>query len=383
MPNPNYSLDEWYQLINSIYLEANFYRDPSSIFTHLVEISGGLASSSIGKVKQDVDEEAFLAKAIGWWLTLCGKVRVRSIESMIWAKYPNVCPYCGKKPHISRDCKHRKKTHKEIDWETLRQIGVNNLADKPRTIRDWQKMFDDIYGRDEAGDKQKILTRITEELGELAESVRLLPVTHMYFMNEATDVFAWLMRLANQIDEEKQTDEAETGKILENSLWSQYPGVCSYCRNRPCKCPPVTSETQGRLIKALPDTAFSNIELSQLLSFNEAMHLFDEGTRSLMLDGRTVAEHDVRELVERIADISKGLENQGVQVNHVFGIVTDIRSQKAIQQDSLDDLMRSFQKIEENLDDKERQTFKNTLVHSLENTIPVLAQIIIKQIIHM
>jgi len=380
MQNPNYSMDDWYQLINSIYLEANFYRDPSSILTHLVEITGGLAAASIGKVKPNVTEEEFLAKALGWWLTLCGKVRIRSVEGMIWAKYPNVCPYCEKKPHVSRDCKRRKKTHKDIDWEALRTIGSNNLADKPRTISDWQKMFDDIYGRDEAGDKQKIMARITEELGELAESVRLLPVTHMYFMNEATDVFAWLMRLANQIEEEKGTDESEIGRVLEHALWHQYPGVCSFCKNRPCKCPPVPPDAQGRLIQALPDTAFSNTELSQLLSFKDAMNLFEEGSRHLNLDGRKIAEYDIRQLVEKIADISSGLENQGVQVKQVLGLVTDIRSQKAIQQDTLNELMKELQKVTEKLNPEQKQSFKEILVRSLENTIPVLAQIIIKQI---
>ena len=380
MQNPNYSLDEWYQLINSIYLEANFYRDPSSILTHLVEITGGLAAASIGKVKPNVNEEDFLAKALGWWLTLCGKVRIRSVEGMIWAKYPNVCPYCEKKPHVSRDCKRRKTTHKDIDWEALRTIGSNNLADKPRTIRDWQKMLDDIYGRDEAGDKQRIMTRITEELGELAESVRLLPVTHMYFMNEATDVFAWLMRLANQIEEERGTDETEIGRLLENSLWNQYPGVCSFCKNRPCKCPPVSTDAQGRLIQALPDTAFSNTELSQLLSFKDAMSLFAEGSRFLKLDGRQIAEYDIRQLVEKVAYISEGLEDQGVQVNHVLSVVTDIRSQKTIQQESLNELMQALQKVTENLNTDQKQTFIQILIRSLENTIPVLAQIIIKQI---
>ena len=39
---PN-TLDGWYLLVNSIYLDRNFYRDPSSIFAHLVEVAGGLS----------------------------------------------------------------------------------------------------------------------------------------------------------------------------------------------------------------------------------------------------------------------------------------------------------------------------------------------------
>jgi NTP pyrophosphatase (non-canonical NTP hydrolase) len=380
MQNPNYSLNEWYQIINSIYIEANFYRDPSSILTHLVEITGGLAAASIGKTKPDLTEEAFLAKALGWWLTLCGKVRIRSVEGMIWAKYPNVCPYCEKNPHVSRDCKRRKKSHRDINWESLRTTGVRNSSDQPRTISDWQRMFDNIYGRDESGDKQKIIARITEEIGELAESVRLLPVTHMYFMNEATDVFAWLMRLANQIEEERETDESQIGILLENSLWTQYPGACGYCKNRPCKCPPVPPDIQGRLIKALPDTAFSNTELSQLLSFKDALLLFEEGSRSLNVDGRKIAEHDVRQLVEKFAEISNGLDNQGIQMREVREIVTDIRSQKAIQQESLDELMQAMRSMTENLNADQKQSFKKILMRSLENTVPVLAQIMIKQI---
>jgi NTP pyrophosphatase (non-canonical NTP hydrolase) len=42
------------------------------------------------------------------------------------------------------------------------------------------------------------ITRLSEELGELAEAIRVLPVAPQYFVSEAPDVFAWLMGFANQ-----------------------------------------------------------------------------------------------------------------------------------------------------------------------------------------
>jgi hypothetical protein len=43
--------------------------------------------------------------------------------------------------------------------------------------------------------------RLYEELAELAEAVRVFPSVPGYFLSEASDVFAWLMKVQNIIDE--------------------------------------------------------------------------------------------------------------------------------------------------------------------------------------
>ncbi len=133
------SLDDWYRTLNRIYLDQNFYRDTFSIFGHLTEIVGGLSLLGSEKQKPGVDPLAFMPKAIGWWLALCGKVGVRSVEDMLWAKFPYVCSYCQQAPHLNDPCQERKRAHRGANWESLQQIGQTNAARRPRTLGAWQK----------------------------------------------------------------------------------------------------------------------------------------------------------------------------------------------------------------------------------------------------
>lgn len=378
----NYGLDNWYRLINSIYFEANFYRDPESILTHLVEISGGLASISSGKSKPNVTEDAFIAKAIGWWSTLCGKVGVRSIEELIWAKYPFVCPYCLSEPHSSGICKRRGK-HSEVDWDAVRELATKNRGRKPKTLRQWQEMFNKIYPRDESSDKQRIYARLAEEVGELAEAVRLLPIDHLYFMNEATDVFAWLMRLTNQMEDDRYIEEDQLGKMLEVSLNTEYPGHCKYCSKRPCKCPPVLPETFGRITKALPENIYPAGNISKLLSFKEAMDLFEEGARLLRIGEYTVTEVEIRQMVEKLGSVSVDLKNQGIQVSQLLDQVHQINSETLIQQESLDQLFVVLDHIKGKLDPEKKERVKEVISETLKSILPSLTQIVLKQLTGM
>src|SRR5690349_10075180 len=128
------SLDDWYRTINRIYLDKNFYRDPSSIFGHLVEVVGGLSLLGTDKQKPGVVPATFLPKAIAWWFALCGKMGVKSVEAMLWAKFPYVCPYCRRCPHRNDPCKESKRDGRGADWGALAQEGKSNDSKKPRTL---------------------------------------------------------------------------------------------------------------------------------------------------------------------------------------------------------------------------------------------------------
>src|SRR5712692_4549272 len=170
----NRSLDEWYRIINSIY-SRNFTRDITSIFTHFVEIVGGLASVAAGKVTPRVTLEEHIPKALGWWLALCGRVGVRSPADMLWAKFPAVCPYCLQRPHRQATCIQRKAKALEdrqpaLDWELLRLTGERNSVSRPHTFADWQRMFAEIYPPGDGEQYGHTISKLTEELGELGEA---------------------------------------------------------------------------------------------------------------------------------------------------------------------------------------------------------------------
>ena len=298
------TLNGWYKLVNSIYLERNFFRSIDSIFGHLVEVSGGLSTVLTRQWKMSDNTETFLAKSIGWWLALCGKIGVPNVEEMLWRKFPYVCSYCRENPHNAMKCRRPTLGTDEINWRSLKEIGNNNKENKPSALKEWQEMFAHLYANDDSSEVLKIFGRIQQELGEMAEAVRLVPVSHAYFMNEAVDVFAWIMRLAN-FEEMNRRDPGDIGVTLERAMWDEYPGSCKYCRSKPCKCPPILTTSLGRISREVPQTAFNSDRATNILSFEEQIEVFRLGEKSITYGSNSVPlslellqqiSHDTQEL---------------------------------------------------------------------------------------
>jgi len=77
------------------------------------------------------------------------------------------------------------------------------------------------------------LSRLNEELGELSEVIRLEHINPLLVPNELPDVFAWIMAIANVLPAYLGDPEFS----LEQVLWNQYPGKCTYCQHTKCLCP--------------------------------------------------------------------------------------------------------------------------------------------------
>ena len=109
-------------------------------------------------------------------------------------------------------------------------------------------MFQDIYPRQfQTGPRS--LVALLEELGELAEAVRVFEVHPKYFLGEAADAFSYLMGIAT----EHQLREAQDGRefSFETEFLRRYPGLCKQCGFQVCACPAVPSATIGRMAKEL------------------------------------------------------------------------------------------------------------------------------------
>ena len=270
------SLDEWYLLINRIYLYKNYDKSSYSIFSHFVEILGGLSLIISGKKKSNVKPENYFPKLITWWFALCGKVGIKSVEKIIWTKFPGVCPYCKKNPHKERECKARKNTSKKIDWKELQKIGKDK--ETPKRLCDWQNMFDDIYPSISTSSAEKIFGRLCEEAGEMAEAIRLLPLTSRYFIVEACDLFAWIMAMINDFETKNDSLlEENRGLWIEEKLWENYPGKCLDCGSPICNCPPILETTLGRISKEIPSDEIEMIPGGLFRNFQEAKNLFSFG----------------------------------------------------------------------------------------------------------
>jgi NTP pyrophosphatase (non-canonical NTP hydrolase) len=336
-----------------MYLDRNFYRDPESIFAHLVEVVGGLSLVASGKKKARVIPEEFLAKSLGWWMALCGKVGVKSIEALVWTKFPYACPYCREAHHVPAKCKSARQQRTSPDWEKLAEMGKDNAAKKPSALPGWQKMYDVIYPRSDSTSHEKNFSRLAEELGELAEGIRVLPIARTYFLSEAADVFAWLMGEANQMDSEKSYPGGH-GAFLENAMNTEYPGKCKYCGSQLCKCPPVLQSTLGRLAHETPSTAFPGSAGDMLFTVEEAREFFRVGDEEIRLAGKELSVNSelIREVLAMVRPLQKLIMEQteiqrGVQANLALSLkgVEQLATQQRLTQESVDDLVAAINSL--------------------------------------
>jgi NTP pyrophosphatase (non-canonical NTP hydrolase) len=90
-------------------------------------------------------------------------------------------------------------------------------------LEDLQALMATLYGkRDRARGVPATVAWLTEELGELARSVR--KGTKEEQLHELGDVIAWLASLANQL-----------GLSLDHAV-ARYEAGCPKCRATPCEC---------------------------------------------------------------------------------------------------------------------------------------------------
>jgi len=242
------SLDEWYEAVNRIYWNRQFHHTPSDVYTHLAEVTLALSVVAGDRVKPKIDPDRFLVKAISWWMSLCGKLSVRSVSDLVWRKFPGVCPYCKVQPHDGLRCGELKQKGEALDWDALAELGKKNQ--KPVTLGDWQHMFARIYPP--SFPLPVIFGRLAEEMGELSESIRIFPQQPGYFLSEAPDVFAWLMHMQNTFEQKGGVPSAKWGQSLQAKFCKTYPDSCTFCEQYPCACPPIVQSTIGRIAKEVP-----------------------------------------------------------------------------------------------------------------------------------
>jgi len=108
-------------------------------------------------------------------------------------------------------------------------------------------MFAEIYPPGDGEQYGHTISKLTEELGELGEAIRAIRVTPAYFLNEAADLFAWLMHLQTILDTANMTPDDQVGFRLTERFSAAYPDRCGHCQNQICVCPPILGSTLGRI----------------------------------------------------------------------------------------------------------------------------------------
>lgn len=236
-------------MVASIYNDQNLARSPAATFGHFVEVCGMLTMHDRKKRREnDLTVTDALCKALGWYFPLMAKMRMRSIEDLVFRKYPYACPYCGLAPHRDAQCKLVQGAA-ILDHARLRRRYPENSERRPAGLDEWQLMFQEIYPR-EADDRGRSTIGLFEELGELAEAIRVFDKYPMYFMGEAADIFSYLMGIANEHALRLAQDQGKEFSF-ELEFLKRYPGLCMQCGSRICVCPPIPQATVGRMAKEL------------------------------------------------------------------------------------------------------------------------------------
>jgi NTP pyrophosphatase (non-canonical NTP hydrolase) len=170
-------------------------------------------------------------------------------------------------------------------------------------------MFERIYPR-ALEDSSKSVVALFEEVGELAEAVRVFERFPKYFAGEAADVFSYIMGIANEYNLQLQRDE-ERQFDFEAEYLRRYPGLCVQCGYPVCVCPLVPDSTVGRMAKELDvnrnDLFVSNFESYRDQSIQVAQEVlrglggYSEVARSFPFD-RGEANHALMIFFLELAD---------------------------------------------------------------------------------
>ncbi len=241
-------LDDLYKMTAHIYADRNSVRSKEATFAHFVETCGMLTLHDRRKKRESFGITDALCKSLGWYFPLMSKLKIKSVESLIFRKFPGVCPYCREAPHNEGKCKLVKGTASTVDHSSLIEIYDRDWNNRPKTLDEWQEMFSKIYPRN-LNESGRSTIGLMEELGELAEAIRVFDSHPHYFLGEAADTFSYLMGVAN----EHKLREAEQDRpfTYEREYISRYPGLCTQCGSRVCICPAVPPATIGRMAKEL------------------------------------------------------------------------------------------------------------------------------------
>src|SRR5687767_2854547 len=244
--SPPISVDDLEHMVAYIYNQRNAETVPTAAFAHSVEVCGALTSYDRGKDRGTLTTTNVLCKALGWFFPLMAKFRVSSVAELIYRKYPFCCPYCLHREHQEKACKSIRGVERTLNHAGLRREFERNASIRPVTLDEWQGMFQTIYQR-QSTDVARSSLGLFEEIGELAEAVRVFERHPKYFAGEAADVFSYLMGAANEHMLREAQEDREFS--YEAEFLRRYPGLCLECGHAVCVCPPIPEATVGRMAK--------------------------------------------------------------------------------------------------------------------------------------
>lgn len=152
-----------------------------------------------------------------WFMSFMNQLHV-DVEEETWKRFPYLCSYCGSCPCACKEKKIENRQKVEIDGSR-----------RPKTISDFQKMFEEIYPSSRRTPEHAGI-HLAEEMGELSETI----LTYRSARNktdfeqvklEAADLMSCFFGILNSM----KVDAAK-----EISL--HFSDNCHECHKIPCEC---------------------------------------------------------------------------------------------------------------------------------------------------
>lgn len=158
-----------------------------------------------------------LLLSLSWFMSVANRLHIE-IEDEIWKRFPHLCSYCGTYPCL---CK-KEKIKKRIK-------SVVNNKKRPKTLRQFQRMFDDIYPS-AARTLEHAGVHLAEEMGEFSEAVMTFRGAHNdedfeQIKLEAADLFSCIAGVFNSLEED-----------IAGGLAVLFSKDCHVCKKAPCVC---------------------------------------------------------------------------------------------------------------------------------------------------
>lgn len=161
--------------------------------------------------------ELNLMIAASWMLSLSNQLGV-NLEERLWQRFPYHCSYCGSIPCACRVNKVKKRITIRPDPKL-----------RPKTIRDFQDMFEAIYPS-QSRTLEHAGIHLAEEVGELSEAVLRFRGSHAEddyerISIETADAFSCFMGVFNSL-----------GFDYEEHVLQLFQKGCHVCVRVPCTC---------------------------------------------------------------------------------------------------------------------------------------------------
>jgi len=155
--------------------------------------------------------------SLSWFMSIMNRLHI-NIEDKIWKRFPCLCSYCGNNSCLCKKEKVKKR----------RKIIIDNKK-RPKTLKQFQKMFDDIYPS-AARTLEHAGIHLAEEAGEFSEAVMTFRGAHKdedfnQMELEAADLFSCLVGVFNSLEYD-----------IADELVKLYSKNCHVCKKAPCVC---------------------------------------------------------------------------------------------------------------------------------------------------